>query len=150
MPCARCDHPCPPYLSSSSRIGFSAGFSAGLRTSNSSFSPSTDSTMSLHASHSEERETWPQRKLALLLCSLPSGRRTGHLSGGCNSFFSLNGVVSTSDSSVSEPRLLPIVEVRKEKLLGTDRMNCHWTKSEFTSPETDPESWATEPRPAAS
>lgn len=44
----------------------------------------------------------------------------GHLSGGCNSFFSLNGVVSTSDSSVSEPRLLPIVEVRKEKLLGTD------------------------------
>ena len=29
-------------------------------------------------------------------------------------------MVSTSDSSVSEPRLLPIVEVRKEKLLGTD------------------------------
>ena len=77
VPCAHRDHPCPSYLSLSSSVGFSASFSAGLRTSNSSFSPSTDSTMSLHASHSEERETLPQGKLALLLWSQPSREEDG-------------------------------------------------------------------------
>ena len=82
------------------------------------------------------RESWP------CCCGhCLQGRRTGHLSAGCNAFSSLYGEVSTSDSSASEPRLVPIVEVRKEKLLGTDRMNCLLTKSEFTSPEMDPESW---------
>ena len=61
------------------------------------------------------RESWP------CCCGhCLQGRRTGHLSGGCNSSSSLNGEISTSDSSASEPRLVPIVEVRKEKLLGTE------------------------------
>ena len=55
------------------------------------------------------------------------GRRMGHLSGGCNSFSSVYGEISTSDSSASEPRWLPILELRREKFLGPEHNLTRWT-----------------------
>ena len=62
----------PPYRNLLASAGSSASLSASFTTLNSSFSPSTDSMMSLCPSHSAKTETLPQGEAGHAAWSLPS------------------------------------------------------------------------------
>ena len=75
--------------------------------------------------------------------------------GRCNLSTKVYTAMSISDFSASQLRwLTPHFRAEEREAprhrKQADSLNCHLAKSEFTAPETDPESWATEPGPAAS
>lgn len=115
----------PPYRNLLASAGSSASLSASFTTLNSSFSPSTDSMMSLCPSHSAKTETLPQGEAghAAVVTAFKGGGRV-HPKGRCKPVTRLYAGISTSDSSGSQLHslpVLPILELRKDKLQGTER-----------------------------
>lgn len=117
----------PPYRN----LLASAGSSASFTNLNSSFSPSTDSMMSLCPSHSAKTETLPQGEAghAAVVTAFKGGGRV-HPKGRCKPVTRLYAGISTSDSSGSQLHglpVLPILELRKDKLQGTERNETRLT-----------------------
>lgn len=121
----------PPYRNLLASAGSSASLSASFTTLNSSFSPSTDSMMSLSPSHSAKTETLPQGEAghAAVVTAFKGGGRV-HPKGRCKPVTRLYAGISTSDSSGSQLHglpVLPILELRKDKLQGTERNETRLT-----------------------